>query len=321
MLRLLKLILQGRLLEALCMVAIAALIWWLIAWWEERKEEDEDSTPTPRGPTESTNDTLLGAFQPGTAPRSQAELPPPRQGLALLGKWKAALVLLAAGPLLALGVALVVSNDDGGQLHVVAVSTRPLKDVRLSMDGVWVEPTVHIGQHLVFPVPSGHHEVVLKDLAMEQPQRFVLDIREGDSLLLSMHPEMCAVQIDMSSLTYGRPTRSTPTVMGGVDVRTLPVVARYIDPTVPVDIPRDAWLSFQELPNELEPGQMASLLTPLPCSLAQDDRSTWAAVRTLHSGLNDAAQRVGYTEEDPTRQEVQGMDNGQLLDLFQRQRP
>ena len=321
MLRLLKYILQGRWLEALCMVALAALIWWFVAWWEERREEDEDSTPTPRGPTESTNDTLLGAFQPGTAPRSQAELPPPRQGLALLGKWKAALVLLAAAPLLALGVALVIDNDDGGQLHVVAVSTQPLKDVRLWMDGAWVEPTGHAGQHLVFPVSSGQHYAVLKDLAMEEPQRFMLDIRDGDALLLSMHPEMCAVQIDMSTLTYGRPTRSTPTVVGGVDVRTLPVVARYIDPKVPVDIPRDTWLSFQELPDALEPGRTASLLTPLPCSLARDDRGAWAAVRTLHSGLNDAAQRVGYTEEDPTRQEVQGMDNGQLLELAQRQRP
>ncbi|RKH67882.1 hypothetical protein [Corallococcus llansteffanensis] len=315
MFKLLKLIHQGNWPLVLGLLALGIFISWLVSSSEERAKH-EDSTPTPRGPTESANDTLLGAFQ-----QDPAELPPPTQGLAALGKWKAALVLLAAGPMLALGVAMVIHRDDGGQLHVVAVSSNPEQDVWLWVDQARAVPTLHVSQHLAFPVSSGRHVVALRDAAMNESQRFIIDIRAGDNLLLSVHPDLCAVQIDMSTLTYGRPTRSTPTLMGGVDVRTLPVEARFIDPTVPVDIPRDTWLSFQEMPDALEPGRTAGLLTPLPCSLAQDDRSTWAAVRKLHPGINDAALRVGYTEEDPTRREVTAMDNGQLLELFQRQRP
>ncbi|RKH12979.1 hypothetical protein D7V97_06835 [Corallococcus sp. CA053C] len=315
MVKLLKLIHHGNWPLALGLLALGIFISWLVSSAEERSK-DENSTPTPRGPTKSANDTLLGAFQ-----HTPAELPPPKQGLAALGKWKSALVLLAAAPMLALGVALAMHRGDGGHLHVVAVSANPEQDVRLWVDQARAVPTLHVSQHLAFPVSSGRHVVELRDAAMDESQRFIIDIREGDALLLSVHPDLCAVQIDMSTLTYGRPTRSTPTVMGGVDVRTLPVVARFIDPAVPVDIPQDTYLSFQEMPDALEPGRTASLLTPLPCSLARDDRSIWVAARQLFPGLDDAAQRVGYTEEDPTRSEVTAMDNGQLLDLFQRQRP
>ncbi|NOK18391.1 hypothetical protein [Corallococcus carmarthensis] len=304
MVRLIRFIIDGHALEALGILLAVLFVRWVISIL---------SAPTTSHLPQATSDTLLGAH----APEAPALTPEPTEAPSSPVSMTLALGLLAA--VLVLGGILIINRDSGGRLHVVASGMHPDREIDLRVDDVPVEPVLRVGQHLAYPIPSGPHEVHLLDPGVGVSRDFRIDVQEGDALMLSVHPDLCAVQIDMSTLTYGRPTRSTPTLMGGVDVRTLPVVTRFTDTASPLRIPEDGFLSFNELPEKLPQGRTASILTPLPCSLAQDDRSSWTAVRTLFPGLDDAAKRVGYTDADPTRREVTAMDNAQLLELHQRQ--
>ncbi|NOK35575.1 hypothetical protein D7W79_05650 [Corallococcus exercitus] len=300
MVRLIRFIIDGNALEALGVLVVVLLVRWGLSL-----------IFAPKLPTA---DTLLGGNTPPPPPLT----PEPDRTPSSLFSLKLALGLLAA--VLAVGGVLFINRDSGGLLHVVVSDKAPGQEFDLRVDDAPVEPVLRIGQHLAYPVPSGRHEIYLRDPGIGVTRIFRVDIQEGDAFMLSVHPDTCAVQIDMSPLTYGRPTRSTPTQLTGIVVRTLPVMTRFMDTASPLRIPGNAALSFNELPETWVQGQTASILTPLPCSLAQDDRSTWTAVRTLFPGLDDAAQRVGYTEEDPTRSEVAAMDDSQLRNLFELQK-
>ncbi|RKH74087.1 hypothetical protein D7X96_00560 [Corallococcus interemptor] len=305
MLKLIRYILEGNALEALGILLLVLLVRWVFSLLTE-----SNSSHLPH----ATSDTLLGAHAPEAptlAPPEVAEAPSSPVPM-LLG-----LGLLLA--VLVMGGILLIGQGGSGSLHIVTHTEDPDRDINLRVDNEPVAPVLHDGQHLVYPIPTGPHEIYLRVSSVGVSRNFRADIQRGDALMLSVHPDMCAVQIDMSTLTYGRPPSSSPTRMDGVHVRTLPVVTRFTNTASPLRIPADAFLSFNELPEQLPPQGTASILTPLPCAQAQDDRSTWTAVRELHVGLKDAAQRVGYTEEDPTRGEVSAMDDSHLLDLHQRQ--
>ena len=305
MLRLIRYILEGNALEALGILLLVLLVRWVFSLLTE-----STSSHVPH----ATSDTLLGAHAPEAptlAPPEVTEAPsspvPMLLGLGLL------LVVMVMGGI------LLISQSGSGSLHIVANTDNPERDINLRVDNEPVAPALHDGQHLVYPIPTGPHEIYLRVSSVGVSRNFRADIQRGDAFMLSVHPDLCAVQIDMSTLTYGRSPSSTPTRMDGIHVRTLPVVARFTDTASPLRIPTDAFLSFNALPEKLPLRGTASILTPLPCTQAQDDRSTWTAVRELHVGLNDAAQRVGYTEEDPTRGEVSAMNDAQLLQLHERQ--
>ncbi|RKH60883.1 hypothetical protein [Corallococcus aberystwythensis] len=294
MVRFIRFIVDGNGLEALGILLLVLLVRWVFSLIIAPKTPDSD--------------TLLG----GNAP------PPPALTPELAETSSSPVpMLLGIGILVVVvGSILIINFDSGGRLHVIASGKAPGREFDLRVDTNPVEPVLLVGQHHAYPISSGPHEVHLFDPGIGISRFFRVDIQEGDAFMLSVHSDTCAVQIDMSPLTYGRPTRRQ---RSGIDVRTLPVVARFTDTKSPLRIPEDAALSFNELPEKLPQGGTASILLPLPCAQAQDDRSSWAAVRTIFPGLDDAARRVGYTDEDPTRDEVSTMDNAQLLELHERQ--
>ncbi|AFE04951.1 hypothetical protein COCOR_02972 [Corallococcus coralloides DSM 2259] len=291
MLRLIRYILNGNALEVLAILVVVLLVWWV--------------------------------FSLITAPNTGPTPPEPADPSGSPGYAKVALGLLAAA--LVLWGLFAISNSDGppapegGLLHVVAMGPQPDRDIVLRVDDQPVAPVLLVDHHLAFPVPSGRHAVFLKDSAVDSSRDFEVDIREGDAFMLSVHPDLCPVQIDMSALTYGQPSRSTRTPLDGVVIRTLPVVGVFTRTELPMRLPPGAVLSFNELPDALSPGLSASILIPLPCSMAQDDRTLWAEVRKRFPGLDDAARRVGYTEADPTRREVAAMDEERVFELFKQQ--
>ncbi|WP_375758271.1 hypothetical protein [Corallococcus exercitus] len=293
MLRLIRPITEGYALEALGILLAVLFVRWVFS--------------------------VLSAPAAGHAP------PEPNDPAGSPGYAKVALGLLAA-VLVLWGVLSALSNSDdsdgrpeGGLLHVVATGQQPDRDVVLRVDDQPVAPVLHVDHHLAFPVPSGRHAVFLKDSAVEGSRDFEVDIREGDALMLSVHPDLCTVQIGMSALTYGRPSRSTPTPLDGVVIRTLPVVGVFTRTELPMPLSSGDFLSFNELPDALSPGLKARILIPLPCSMTQDDRTIWAEVRKRFPGLDDAARRVGYTDADPTRREVAFMDEERVFELFKQQ--
>ncbi|NNB95136.1 hypothetical protein HI113_14650 [Corallococcus exiguus] len=289
MIRLIRPIIDGNALEALAIFVVVFVVWWVFS--------------------------LL------TAPKTGHAEPDDPSGSP--GYAKVALGLLAAA-LVLWGLFALRDSDGppgpkGGLLHVVATGPQPDRDIVLRVDDQPVAPVLHADHHLAFPVPSGRHAVFLKDSSVDSSRDFEVDIREGEALVLSVHPDLCPVQIDMSALTYGRPARSTRTPLDGVVIRTLPVVEVFTRTESPIWLPRGAVLSFNELPDSLSPGSSASILIPLPCSMAQDDRTLWAEARKRFPGLDDAARRVGYTEADPTRREVAAMDEERVFELFKQQ--
>ncbi|MBN9686338.1 MULTISPECIES: hypothetical protein [unclassified Corallococcus] len=236
MLKLIRHILNGNALTALAILVVVLLVWWVFS--------------------------LVTASTTGHAP------PEPADPSGSPGYAKVALGLLAAA--LEMWGLFALSNSDGppapkgGLLHVVATGQQPDRDIVLRVDDQPVAPVLHVDHHLAFPVPSGRHAVFLKDSAVDGSRDFEVDIREGDALMLSVHPDLCTVQIDMSALTYGRPSRSTPTPLEGVVIRPLPVVGVFTRTERPMPLPPGAVLSFNELPDALSPGLSASILLPSP---------------------------------------------------------
>ncbi|RKG71390.1 hypothetical protein D7V80_01995 [Corallococcus sp. CA054B] len=289
MLRLIRYIINGNALEVLAILVVVLLVWWVFSLITA-----PTTGPTPREPDDPSG-------SPGYAKVA-------------LGLFAAVLVLW--------GLSSISYSDDppkGGRLHVVATGPQPDRDIVLRVDEQPVTPVLHADHHLAFPVPTGRHAVFLKDSTVDGSRDFEVEIREGDDLMLSVHPDLCPVQIDMSALTYGQPARSTRTPLDGVVIRTLPVVGVFTRTELPMPLPPGAVLSFNELPDALSPGLSASILIPLPCSMAQDDRALWAEARKRFPGLDDAARRVGYTEADPTRREVAAMDEERVFELFKQQ--
>lgn len=231
-----------------------------------------------------TSDTLLGTHEAPPPPVSE-DLPKT--------EWitKRELGILAAVALV--GGILYLTRDKGGFIHVVGGK------VRVSVDFKDPEPLHQVGRHFTFPIPSGPHRVGVWDAEVGGSSRyFQVDVHEGEAFMLSAGPDPCIVQVDMGTLKYGQPLRPD----------SLPVQARFLKPWTPVLIPPNAFLGVAELPDIRPEGASPSLLTPIPCTQAQDDRSAWAAVRASLPVVQEWAQRAGYSDTDPTRGEAQARE-------------
>ncbi|MGE6763308.1 hypothetical protein ACQKGO_35190 [Corallococcus interemptor] len=309
MIRLIRYIANGHGLEALGWLLAGLIIRWVLIALIEAKQ------------AKPTHDTLLGANSQALPPEPSVQeppLPPPSRGLSALGNPWLAVGLIAAGPVLFLLVqGLNPKETRVGELHVLASGSHPASEVELRVDGTPLAAARRSGPHLTFQVPEGQHEVRIVDTALGGEKELQLDLQPGETLFVPAHPDQCAVEVDMATLTYGQPARSTSTRMNGITVRALPVVYRHSRMKA-MPLP-DGVLSFNELPDEPPHRGPASVLLPLPCDFTGDDRIAWRELRKRFPGLEDSARRAGYTEEDPTRGEVSAMNDAQLLELHQRQ--